>query len=309
MHALIEVIFPVFLVIGFGYAAVWAGFFSTDSVDGLMRFTQNFAIPCLLFGAIASLDLSQVFDFALLFSFYSGATVCFLAGLFGARLLFQRPWEDCVAIGFCCLFSNSLMLGLAITERAYGTAALTSNYAIVALHAPFCYCLGILTMEIVRNRQKSVLPVIKSVFIAMFKNALFLGILVGFAVNFLKVPLPSPFTEAVDMLVQAALPAALFGMGGVLYQYRPEGDTGPILWVLAVALLLHPSLVWISGQALSLDQAGLRSAVLTSAMAPGINSYVFANMYGAARRVAASAVLFSTLASIITVWGWLYFLP
>ena len=137
MHALIEVIFPVFLVIGFGYAAVWAGFFSTESVDGLMRFTQNFAIPCLLFGAIASLDLSQVFDFALLFSFYSGATVCFLAGLFGARLLFQRPWEDCVAIGFCCLFSNSLMLGLAITERAYGTAALTSNYAIVALHAPF----------------------------------------------------------------------------------------------------------------------------------------------------------------------------
>ena len=44
MHALIEVIFPVFLVIGFGYAAVWAGFFSTESVDGLMRFTQNFAI-------------------------------------------------------------------------------------------------------------------------------------------------------------------------------------------------------------------------------------------------------------------------
>ena len=115
MHALIEVIFPVFLVIWFGYAAVWAGFFSTDSVDGLMRFTQNFAIPCLLFGSIASLDLSQVFYFALLFSFYSGATVCFLAGLFGSSLLFQRPWEDCVAIGFCCLFSNSLMLGLAIT--------------------------------------------------------------------------------------------------------------------------------------------------------------------------------------------------
>jgi predicted permease len=272
MHALIEVIFPVFLVIGFGYAAVWAGFFSTESVDGLMRFTQNFAIPCLLFGAIASLDLSQGFDFALLFSFYSGATVCFLAGLFGSRLLFQRPWEDCVAIGFC-------------------------------------YCLGILTMEIVRNRQKSVMPVVKSVLIAMFKNALFLGILVGFAVNFLKVPLPSPVTEAVDMLIQAALPAALFGMGGVLYQYRPEGDTGPILWVMAVALLLHPSLVWISGQALSLEQAGLRSAVLTSAMAPGINSYVFANMYGAARRVAASAVLFSTSASIITVWCWLYILP
>ena len=69
----------------------------------------------------------------------------------------------------------------------------------------------------------------------------------------------------------------------------------------------HPQ--WDDVEALSLEQAGLRSAVLTSAMAPGINSYVFANMYGAARRVAASAVLFSTSASIITVWGWLYMLP
>ena len=111
------------------------------------------------------------------------------------------------------------------------------------------------------------------------------------------------------MLVQAALPAALFGMGGVLYQYRPEGDKGPILLIMAVALLMHPSLVWISAQAFSVEQAGLRSAVLTSAMAPGINSYVFANMYEAARRVAASAVLFSTSASIITVWAWIYLLP
>ena len=99
MHALIEVIFPVFLVIGFGYAAVWAGFFSTDSVDGLMRFTQNFAIPCLLFGAIASLDLSQVFDFALLFSFYSEQRSVF--------------WPDYLDQGFCSSGLGKIALRLA----------------------------------------------------------------------------------------------------------------------------------------------------------------------------------------------------
>ncbi|MDB4112329.1 AEC family transporter, partial [Yoonia sp.] len=49
MAALIDVILPVFLVIGFGYLAVWKGYFSDAGVDGLMKFTQNFAIPCLLF--------------------------------------------------------------------------------------------------------------------------------------------------------------------------------------------------------------------------------------------------------------------
>jgi hypothetical protein len=44
-------------------------------------------------------------------------------------------------------------------------------------------------------------------------------------------------------------------------------------------------------------------------MAPGINAYVFANMYGAARRVAASAVLIATATSILSVWVWLALLP
>ena len=59
MQAIIEVILPVFLVVGFGYTAVWRGLFSSAGVDGLMSFTQNFAIPCLLFQAISTLDLSR----------------------------------------------------------------------------------------------------------------------------------------------------------------------------------------------------------------------------------------------------------
>ena len=36
--------------------------------------------------------------------------------------------------------------------RAYGIEALEANYAIVAVHAPFCYGVGMTVMEIVRNR-------------------------------------------------------------------------------------------------------------------------------------------------------------
>ncbi len=71
MQALLDVIIPVFLVIGFGYLAVWRGLFTESGVDGLMKFTQNFAIPCLLFRAIADLDLTANFNAPLLFSFYS----------------------------------------------------------------------------------------------------------------------------------------------------------------------------------------------------------------------------------------------
>ena len=309
MQALLDVILPVFLVIGFGYVAVWRGLFSNEGVDALMKFTQNFAIPCLLFRAISTIDLGAEFNWPLLISFYVGASTGFTAGLLGARYLFGRPWEDSVAIGFVCLFSNSVLLGLPITERAYGTEALAANFAIVAIHAPFCYGLGVLAMELVRNRGQSVAGLPARVGRAMFRNALVIGIALGFVINLSSIALPATILDAVDLMVRAALPAALFGLGGVLYRYRPEGDTRTIIYICAVSLVLHPVIVFTLAQVFDLNRDALRSAVLTASMAPGINTYIFANMYGVARRVAASSVLFGTLASILTIWVWLAILP
>ncbi len=89
MQTLLDVILPVFLVIGFGYVAVWRGLFPVAGVDGVLRFAQSFAVPCLLFQAIANLDLGAAFDTRLLVSFYTGAAICFALGILGARLFFQ----------------------------------------------------------------------------------------------------------------------------------------------------------------------------------------------------------------------------
>jgi len=309
VQALLDVILPVFLVIGFGYAAVRLGLFSDTHVDGLTRFTQNFAIPCLLFSAIAKLDLSAGFDPRLMGSFYTGAIAGFFIGLFGARVLFARPWEDSVAIGFCCLFSNSVLLGLPITERAYGAEALKANFAIIALHAPICYGLGVTAMELVRNRGGSIPSAVPRILNSMFRNALVIGIALGLAVNLSGIALPRVMDNALDLISAAALPAALFALGGVLVRYRPEGDTRTILFICVVSLVVHPAIVWTLGTATGLDRDAFRSAVLTAAMAPGVNSYIFANMYGVARRVAASTVLVATAGSILTVWLWLMILP
>ena len=311
MAALLEVILPVFLVLGAGYAAVWRGLFAASAVDGLMVFTQRFAIPCLLFRALAELDLGQHLDLRLLAAFYAGSAASFAAGALGARHLFGRPWADAVAIGFAAMFANTVLIGLPITERAYGPEALAGNYAIVAFHAPFCYGLGITAMEVVRaqGRGLSAGAFGGQVLRAMFSNALILGIAAGFAVNLFAIPLPGPLTDAIDLMVRAAIPAALFGLGGVLYRYRPEGDLRQIGFVMAVALLLHPAIAWSIGAATALPADALRSAVVTAAMPSGVNAYIFANMYGVARRVAASAVLMGTAASLLTAWFWLAVLP
>lgn len=305
MQTLLDVILPVFLVIGFGYIAVWKFAFPISGIDGMMKFTQSFAIPCLLFQAISKIDLQNSFHPGLLVSFYAGAAICFFVGMVGSRLILKRDWEDCVAIGFCCLFSNSVLLGLPITERAYGAAALTGNFAIVALHSPFCYGLGITVMEITRNRGQSPVIMARAIGRAMFRNALVIAIACGFALNLSGFSVPTVADDALSLVVRAALPVALFSLGGVLIQYKPEGDKLAILMVCMIGLILHPALVWTFGTSLSVPRDFFQSGVLTAAMAPGVNAYIFANMYRRARRVAASSVLIATGSSVITVWLWL----
>lgn len=312
MQSLLDVILPVFLIIGFGYAAAWRGLFSESAVEGLMRFAQNFAVPVLLFKSIAALDLAASLDPRVLLGFYAGAFISFGLGFAGSIWLLRRPATDAVAIGFCCLFSNALLMGVPITERAYGPEALAGNFAIISIHSPLLYAFGIALMEIVRNHGRGTAParVAIAALAGVCRTPMVIGIAAGFMVNLTGLPVPGVVAAAVSMMASAALPAALFGLGGVLLRYRPEGDLRAIALVCALSLLVHPAVTYASGRwGLGLDTAGLRSSVVTAAMAPGVNAYLFANMYGAARRVAASSVLIATAASVLTIWGWLAILP
>ncbi|HRO15846.1 MAG TPA: AEC family transporter [Paracoccus sp. (in: a-proteobacteria)] len=314
MSVLFTVLLPVFLVLGYGYAVARQGWLGEGAIDGIQRFAQNFALPVLLFQSMAQIDLGSQYDAAMLGAFYAGAFASFMAGWAGARWLFGRPPDHCVAIGFVCLFSNTLLLGLPITERAYGPDALAGNYAIISIHSPLLYTFGITLMEFTRahGRGLAVGHVALRALTGVLRTPLVIGILAGLAVNLLGTAglvLPEGFWGGVAMMARAALPAALFGLGGVLYRYRPAGDMGPIVLCCTCSLILHPLVTYGLGRGAGLDIAALRSGVVTAAMPPGVNAYLFAAMYGVAQRVAASTVLMATILSVLSAWFWLAVLP
>lgn len=314
MNVLFDVILPVFIVIGFGYVVAWRKMFTEVAVDGLMRFAQNFAVPVLLFTNVARLDLSRDINIGMWIAFYSGAFLSYFLGWGLSRTWLKRSPEDAVAIGFCCLFSNSLLLGIPIMERAYGHDALAGNVAIIAIHSPLLYTFGITMMEVTRARGQSlrVGQIAMRALSGVLHTPLILGILSGAVMNILLsvgLVMPGGFWAAADMMARAALPAALFGLGGVLYRYRPEGDSTAIAICCMCSLVVHPVVTYGLGLAFRLPVEALRSAVITASMAPGVNAYLFAAIYGSAKRVAASTVLVATALSMLTIWFWISVLP
>lgn len=309
MQALLDVILPVFLVVGFGYIVAWRKVMTAPQVDGLMKYAQGIAAPVLLFTAISRLDLGASFDPRLLAAFYAGAGSGFALGFSVARYGFGRDTEDSIVAGFAGLFSNSLLMGLAVTEQAYGPDALSANFAIISVHSPFCYGLGITAMEITRARGRPAQQIPGIVLKAMFSNVLIIGITLGFIVNLTGLVQPQALLVATDYIARSTLPAALFGMGAVLYRYEIKGDLRLALALCAISLLVHPAITFSLGTAFALPPEAFRSAVITAAMAPGVNAYIFASLYGRAERVAASAVLMGTALCLVTAAVWLSFLP
>lgn len=314
MSLLFTVVLPVFVVIGYGYLVGWRGWLGEREIDGIQRFAQNFALPVLLFQSMATVDFGTHFEIGSVLAFYIGALVSFAAGWFGARLLFHRPPADCVAIGFICLFSNTLLLGLPITERAYGPEALAGNYAIITFHSPLFYTFGITMMEftLARGTRLSVGTIAARALGGVLRTPLVIGILCGLAVKLAGAAglvLPEGFWAAVAMISRAALPAALFGLGGVLYRYRPNAEPGLLALCCAASLMIHPAVTWALTALLHTSVPGVRSSVITAAMPPGVNAYLFAMMYGRVQQVAASSVLIATALSLLSAWFWLGTLP
>lgn len=308
LNEILNIVAPVFIVVGAGYLAVKTGLVSAKPIDHLMKFAITFAIPCLLFRATSSIDLATAFDWRMLLAFYVAAIACFSAAFFIVKNFFRRRPGEAVGIAFAALFSNLVFLGLPISERAWGADSMAPNFALVSVNAPICYLIGISTMELLRADGRSAVDTLRIVVNAIFRNSLMIGIGLGFIVNLSGLSLPEPLIGAVDLLARASLPVGLFALGGVLIRYSLSKSLGEASLISVLSLIVQPAITLLLGRLLQLPDSVIKSVVLMAAVAPGLNAYLFASMYNRGLDAAASTVLLSTLLSVFSVSAWLIFL-
>ena len=303
------VVFPVFVLIFAGFISSSLHLLKRQLVDSLAKFCQDFGIPFLLFFNLAILDLSSVFNVELLIFFYISMILSFTIIGFVTYFIFKQPYKNSIILGFCAMFSNGVLLGLPISELAFGINSLFVNYTIIIGHAPLCYLVGITFIEVAKIDNNSFLFGIKRSLKAILLNNLTLGILLGIGFNLLKLKFSAFTVELFKLGTSWIIPISLFTMGGVLYHYRISRDYKIPVAIISVSLLIQPSLVYFLGVKFSdIEIELLRNAVIMAAMAPGLNAYFFANMYGECRDVVATTILASTMLTVFSSTLWIYFL-
>lgn len=309
MLAILTVIAPIFALMALGYSAVRFRLFPQDGIKSLIAFVNNFATPCLLFHSLVTSDLRSAFNLAIIGPFYIGALVCFVLGIVIAIKVFgNRPGEG-VSVGFSGTFTNTVLVGLPIISRAYGPEALPVTLSIIGLHGAILLTVGMVTMELVRRDGQ---PLGKTLVVAarrVLSNPLIWGIIAGMIGYFSGLQLIEPVEAFLVMMSSAVVPAALFGIGGALYEFKLSENWKQALVASLIKLFVHPAIayvlmIWVLHVPMDIARYG----ILLSAMPAGVNVYVFATYYNRGTSVAANTILIATVASALTISGWLYIL-
>src|SRR3546814_15707411 len=135
MVIILEIIVPVFGIVGLGYAAARAGLAPPDAAKVLSAFVFDCAIPALLFRSMVKTGLPAQIEWGYLISYFGGGYGAWIVGTVASYLVFRRSGAEPAIAGMTCGFSNTVMLGVPLVLTAFGDDATLPLFLIIACHS------------------------------------------------------------------------------------------------------------------------------------------------------------------------------
>jgi predicted permease len=305
--AILNIVLPVFLVIGLGYGLRRGGFLGGEAVSPLSRLVFHVAAPILLFRSAARTPLGRSAqpEVLLLVAGISVATA-----LLGYVLLGRSEPARRGVLAQGTHRSNMVFFGLPVVANAYGEEALGLAAVLVGFMVMLYNLLAVLLLTLPhRERSARSAAVWGRTALAILRNPLIVGSGLGILASATGVVLPVALDQALDLVGRIALPLALIALGAGLDLGHLRAEMRPALLVGVVKLAIYPGLVLAGLRALGLTGQELAVPVLVMASPTAVVSYIMAREMHGDERLAGAIVIGTTLAALPATVGWLlYFL-
>lgn len=299
---------PIYLCIAAGFASVRWGLFSPADMRVFGRFVIQIALPALLFSALASRPLAEVWHPGYLLAFTLGSLAIMLGALAYARRVQRKPLTESafVAMGVSC--SNSGYVGYPVMLLAFGPLAgviLALNLIVENLvKLPLLFTLADAGAH--AGQRPPVWQLLRQTAARQLRNPMILAIIAGFVVALLGLRLPEVLTRTINLFSAASGGLALFIIGGSLVGLQIRGLRRQVALIAGGKLLLHPLAVFGAVSLLPLlglpaVTGELRTAAILSAAMPMLGIYPLLAQRHGLQGFTAAALLVTTAASFFTL--------
>ncbi|MEM9247379.1 MAG: AEC family transporter [Pseudomonadota bacterium] len=290
---------PFFGLIGVGYWAGRTGFFTPEATAYLTKFVFYFALSAMLFRFSADLSLGEIISLPFIWAYLVGTFAVYLLAT-GVAILRRLPIDETAVEAQCSVIGNTGFLGVPMFVMLIGPEVIGPLMLLLAMD--LIVFSSLIVILIVGSRDGRVSPaILRTVGLGLLKNPMIVSISAGLVWSALEMPFPAPLESFLVLLGAAATPGALFAIGASLAGKSAE-RVSVALWLASAKLFLHPAAVAFAAFVLfDVDPFAATVMVAASALPVAGNVYILAQHYGVAPARVSAAILFSTVASIVTL--------
>ncbi|MFN3769275.1 MAG: AEC family transporter [Ectopseudomonas guguanensis] len=314
MLAVLSITAPIFILIGLGFLSARIGLVNREQARGMGVFVIHFALPALVFKALAERSLDEVLNWP-----YLAAYALASLSLFGFGLLLTLRWRrqslsSSAILAMGMSVSNSGFIGYPIAVMVIGpTAGLAMALGMLVenlLMVPLA-----LALAEAGQQQGRGLTVLRETVRRLLRNPLIIAIVLGLAMSLSGLRLPLVPARVVEMLAAASAPVALFVIGATLYGMKIGGMAADLAQTAIGKLILHPLLVFAALSLVPDIDPLLMVAGLLFASAPMMSVFpILGQRFGLEERCAAALVgctvlAFFSVSAVLALLRWQGLLP
>ncbi|MCD4525269.1 AEC family transporter [Nocardioides sp. cx-173] len=255
------------------------------------------ASPALLFSVLQDSDLSRVFSGNLV-AISAAVAATALVTLAAARWRRDDVGRTVIAM-MCSSYCNAGNLGLPIAAYVLGDTALIAPVLLLQLLVLQPLALTALDVAAAPGRVS-----LRQVLTRPLRNPITVASMAGIAVAVAGVEVPAAVNDPIALLGGMAVPAMLLAYGVSLRLGPLPGRgvaPGELGLSVGLKLLAQPTVAYLVGLMLGLDQDALLAVTVISALPTAQNVFVIASRYGRAELLARDAIFVSTLGCVPVV--------
>ncbi|SFY45901.1 hypothetical protein SAMN04244548_05407 [Paracoccus pantotrophus] len=306
MLGILSVTGVAFALIVLGYVAVRLSALSELDMGALGRFVISFALPALIFRAMAERDLGEIFDIGYLAAYLAGSLWVFAAGYWWSRQMSRlTPIESTFqGMGMCC--ANSGFIGYPILLMALPKVASTALTLALIVENLFLIPLMLIMAERADRATERGRKIARQIAAKLLRNPIIGAIVLGLFVSLFQLEVPPVIAKSVDLLALSSTAIALVVIGGTLPKLSLQAPHPRVVPVVVGKLILHPlavglGLVVTTVAGFSVVDPQLADAAIIIAAMPTMGIYpILAQRYGQ-QQGAALAMLVMTVLSFFSI--------
>ena len=293
----LNVVLPLFIIMVLGYLLKKYEVYDIKSLKVFNNVVFKVFLPLHLFNSIYKTNLNEVFDKRFII-FIVGMIIALFSLLI---ILIPKIEKDNKKIGVIIqgLFrTNFVIMGLPIATSIFGESEIGTVAIVIAFVIPVFNILAVISLELFRSSKINYLNIIKEI----LKNPLIIGAMAGILVLKFQVALPNFLKITINDLSKVATPLAILLLGGSFEFCSVKKYFRLTMGIIVLKLIFLPLMFVALGVIAGFTGIKLLIIYIIFGAPTAVSSFNMAQQMGGDSDLAGQIVVFTTSASIVTIF-------